>query len=790
MSQQPAPYVQNNFIGGLKTEFTGLNFPENACTDTLNCTFDVIGDVTRRGGIDFEPNSSFLVTGRNQNAISGYKWNNVGGDGNTQLIVEQVGASLYFYKSSAATVSSPLSAQILASIVTISGFVASGATFDASVECQFTDGNGYLFVFHPNCDPFYCTYSSGVVTGNIITVQVRDFVGYQDLGLTDSTRPGTLSPEHQYNLINQGWTAGGAWTLTSGTDVNINNSSKTFTCTPTGTGISIPNGTSIQIVFYGGSGTSAIMSGTSTGYVDATGVLTVNVTSTANSLVGPGGPITHFNNWTITPLNIGYMNTWFTAIGNYPSNSDVWWNFKNSSGVFAPVTTINNVSLGSGPAPKGHFILNPFNQNSSAISGVAGLTSISTTVRPRTGAWYQGRVWYSGVDAASQASGDASYTTWTENVYFSQIVQSTTGLGKCYQANDPTSETLFDLLPTDGGVITIQGSGSIYKLFPIQTGMFVFAANGVWYIAGSSGVGFSANDYTVIKVSGVQSISGSSFVNVLGWPVFWNEEGIYEVLPASQMDTQNNRHSFFDVNNIALGNILTYYANIPLQSKKFVKGDYSTVDYNIQWIFKSTNETDVNSRYSFNMIMNYNTHTKAFYPWSVGTTATAFVNDIRYVAGPGGSTSPMPNIKYFSSAVNTTGYYFAFADEHDTTHYVDWFTINSVGVNYSSYFISGYNIKGQALHRWQPEYVYMYSGNNPNTQYQIQGIWDFATSGNTGRFSNFQKITNSTTNFSNRFRRHRVRGRGLVFQLSVKSVDGQPFHFIGWAIDAMINSGT
>ena len=147
--------------------------------------------------------------------------------------------------------------------------------------------------------------------------------------------------------------------------------------------------------------------------------------------------------------------------------------------------------------------------NRSGVSGIAGLTSIVTTIRPRTGTWFQGRVFYAGVDASQQATGDAQYYTWTENIYFSQIITpgDNTEFGYCYEINDPTSETLFDLLPSDGGVINIQGSGSIYKLFPVVNGLLVFAANGIWFITGSQGIGFTATVYTVTKLSGVQSIS-------------------------------------------------------------------------------------------------------------------------------------------------------------------------------------------------------------------------------------------------------------------------------------------
>jgi len=104
----------------------------------------------------------------------------------------------------------------------------------------------------------------------------------------------------------------------------------------------------------------------------------------------------------------GYLTTWFTAIGNYPSNSDVWWRFKDTTNVFNPSVTYANTSLSSGNAPKGHFIVDAFNQQRSLVSSVSGITNITTTVRPKTGTWFQGRVWYAGCDASQAATGDAN----------------------------------------------------------------------------------------------------------------------------------------------------------------------------------------------------------------------------------------------------------------------------------------------------------------------------------------------------------------------------------------------
>src|SRR5256885_7739655 len=102
MPNQAAVSIENNFIGGLKTEFTGLNFPENACTDTENCVFSLIGDVERRIGMDFETNHQFLTVDRTGKAMSSYVWNNAGGNGNNKVLVEQIGSILYFYKFSSA----------------------------------------------------------------------------------------------------------------------------------------------------------------------------------------------------------------------------------------------------------------------------------------------------------------------------------------------------------------------------------------------------------------------------------------------------------------------------------------------------------------------------------------------------------------------------------------------------------------------------------------------------------------------------------------------------------------
>lgn len=778
MPNQVLTSVENSFTKGLVTEFTGLNFPENAATDCDNCTFTIVGDVTRRLGINIEqgPNATFHSINRGNRAVSNYKWNNVGGDGLTQIVVEQVGGTILFYRSSDATTVNPLSTTLLASEVDMSSFVVIGGTFDATVECSYSDGNGYLFIYHPSCDPVYCTYTAGTITGNRITIKIRDFSGIKENNDVN-VRPTSLSIEHNYNLLNQGWIAGNPWQGSDTTStIVVGLGSKTFTIA---SGLPVTLGDSVTIVYNGNPAAigappvgTPLMSGTVTAYAGTS--LTVNVNSGSTGYFG-----TSMVGFLINPRSTAYLTTWTAATGNYPSNADVWWYYKDASGAFNPASTLSNVSLSTGNAPRGHFTLNAFDQQRSVISSISGLTPVTTLVRPRTGTWFQGRVWYAGVDAQQPATGDAAYYTWTENIYFSQIITDSMSFGNCYQTNDPTSENLFDLLPTDGGVITIQGCGSIYKLFPIQNGMLVFASNGIWFITGSQGIGFTANDYTINKISSVQCISGTSFVDVQGLPYFWNEEGIYAVQPA--------KGGGLEVDPITVGTILSFYEGIPTSSKKYARAAYHPIDYVIQWIYRDTEASDVTSRYEFNKILNYNSYNKAFYPYTVDGSSGTTINGIIYVTGPGGSTAPDPIIKYVTSNPTFVAYNLTFSEEYDTS-YTDWDSLGGP-LDYESYFITGYKLHGQGQRRFQIPYIYVFSKTDEAVAYKIQGLWDYAMTGNSGRWSTAQIVNINEPNYGMVFRRHKIRGQGLVLQIKVKSVTGLPFDIMGWSTYETQNTG-
>jgi hypothetical protein len=133
-----------------------------------------------------------------------------------------------------------------------------------------------------------------------------------------------------------------------------------------------------------------------------------------------------------------------------------------------------------------------------------------TSERPTTCAFFAGRAWYAGVNSFELST----------NIYYSQIVTNNLQYGKCYQANDPTSELNSSVLPTDGGVISIPEIGKIVKLHAYQSALLIFATNGVWVIQGSDyGASFEPTSYVVKHISSLGTQSPMSFIDIEGLPV-------------------------------------------------------------------------------------------------------------------------------------------------------------------------------------------------------------------------------------------------------------------------------
>jgi hypothetical protein len=706
MPQQSFTVVENSFVNGLVTEATGLNFPDKACSDTYDCIFDIDGSVYRRTGFDFETNFTTKLIDRDNFAMKTYLWQDVAGDGNVTVVVVQVGPKLYFYETLGTGIFST-GAQTTTVILS----AVAGAPVPDSIECQFCDGNGFLIVTHPYCEPMRITYDVGAhtATATNIIIMVRDFAGDVNDPLAVDTRPtstlAALNVHHHYNLLNQGWT-----------DTNL--------------------------------------------------------------------------------------TAWDTAQTTMPSNADVMWQFVDTTNTFTATTAIiNSVFAGNSPAPNGHYIMTLSNLDRNAASGLTGLPVDTTSFqRPTCCSFFAGRVFYAGINAAG-------YNT---NIYFTQILEGVNEYGFCYQVNDPTAQDLFNLLPSDGGVLSIPEAGTVYKMQTIPGGLCIFAANGVWFLTGSTGLGFTANDYVLLKIADIGTISDTSFVNVNGYPAWWNSEGIY-VMVSGQANTVPT------VQSLTYNTFKTFYDGIPVPSKRFARGFFDKTDQHIRWIFRSADTTTVNETYEYDQVLNYNMRTQAFYPWTISSSPVKIhsilsseivtrpiqVNNVidsvsNNVVDSGGnqvisfslSGNDSQQIdKYLVSYPDNSGSYnFTFANRTDDT-FIDWKSYDATGVNYDSYLITGFKLRGQGIRKYQSNWVDIYSRlDEPMVTYKFQAIWDFAnTPSGTGRWSTNQLVTHSDASYNNAVRRLKVRGHGKAMQFRVSSVQDNPFDIIGWTSLQTVN---
>lgn len=674
MARNAGVAVENSFVNGLVTEATGLNFPENAVTDTNNCVFDPVGKVTRRPGIDWEVGFEiFKNTGTAEVATVEYLWENVGGDGLYNALVQQIGNIIYVFQI---IPGQPVSDNPVYSLDLLN-FDTEASLVPIS-PCDFATGLGRLIVTHKACDPFYIEYNRNtqVFSAATINIRTRDFRG---LDPRPTGRGATLTPPEYYNRINQGW--------------------------------------SDQL-----------------------------------------------------------LNEYLSKLTFFPSDFEVWWLYKgpepifDGAEIFLPVPIVNQVSAnyinrGNSPAPNGSVILNEFLQDRSAATGVADLPVISSQFyRPSTCAFHAGRVFYSGVD----------WQEYSSKVYFTQIIERPVQFGMCYQENDPASQFSPDLLPTDGGVISIPEAGTIIKLWSISNSVIVVASNGVWEITGSSGIGFAATDYTAKKISSIQTASRLSFVNVLGSPLWWGVEGIY-IASASETGVG------VSVQNISDAKIRRHFLDIPEDARKYAKGVYNPKDQTVTWIHRNTVGDTVQAKYLYNRALVFNVSSKAFYPWSFANP-TYFVKGI-FTFKWGNIVDDVDVVRFLC---HTSGNQWTYGKLYDTVR-DDWHGRDGGPYPFDSHFTTGFKLRGQGMSKAQSNYLRLYN-EGPGTL-MLHAKWDYRLDASSGKWSNPQIITfDNLEQTHTQTRRVKVRGHGLALQLHVQSVGVQDFDLVGWTSFDTVNA--
>ena len=514
---------------------------------------------------------------------------------------------------------------------------------------------------------------------------------------------------------------------------------------------------------------------------------------------GYGGSSTPVNS-TIN-LSASPVFKYYNVMGRYPGNNKQWWTAKadaddgtTKAGDFLPkvLATFYN---GNNHAPRGHFILNQFRKDRSAISGIPNIPVEETNERPNSVAFFSGRAWFG----------------CQSTVYYSQILNThdITKAGLCYQEADPTAEGISDLIASDGGVVPIPEADHIEALYPLGNGVMVFSRNGVWFISGGNDP-FSATNISVSKISPIGTKCPNTIVETNGVIFWWSEIGIQAIQQAN--GSFGSITGRYDNTNIAEQTIQTFYNEIPDASKHLAKGLLDPRNNIIYWLYSSAD----NGVPEYDSVLIYDITLQAFYPWKfsringgpivvglfldsgyLGTNSSQAITDVLTPVTDSGVVttdnssliSVRPSAVYYLTEIPYQGLTVAAPVSFD---FVDWKSWNDVGATYDSYILTGYELNNDAMRTKQITYLFAHfgrteslvDGSNPSSC-KFTARWDWAGESNTQKWSTtIEAYRPRSINLTDVVvSKNKVRGSGKSVQFRFgTSEPGKTFNLLGWSV--------
>ena len=364
--------------------------------------------------------------------------------------------------------------------------------------------------------------------------------------------------------------------------------------------------------------------------------------------------------------------------------------------------------------------------------------------------------------------------------------------------------------------------------------LIVIANNGVWSISGLE-TGFSPTNYTVSKITNVGALGPSSIVEAEGVILYWAEAGIYAL-------TQESVSQAIKATNITEQTIHSYYTDIKTIARTLAEGKYDAASRQIRWLYNDETTYNGNSsRQNFAKELVYDTVLGAFYP----STVTPLASDSPFLAGilstpnlltnsvitgvvvgtdsvlasgeavqittsvPGEGTT---SIKYLAVEPQSDGlnHKYCFSRYNNAT-FLDWVEADDVGIDYSSFLLTGFELLGDSSRDKHSTYITVHSElsetgfaedingdiqlENPSSLL-LQGRWGWSDHSDSGRWSRPQQVYRFNRNyipsgasdaFNYGFRvvttKNKIRGHGKALSLYFYSETGKDFKLLGWAND-------
>lgn len=767
MARQNSAIEFNNFVAGLITEASPLNFPPNATLDEENFVLNRDGSRRRRLGVDKEDFASVISTSitaplSTELAIEVFRWKNAGGDARKTLIVVQIGNEVKVFDAS----SYPLSQNLLHTQTIDSASPSQSFSF-ASVDGNLVIAAGTSYVH-------ILKYENGIITQRTSRLLIRDLFGVEDVafvlpsGDTDlrdgqniTIRPVIATDQHIYNLRNQ------TWALPRKVR-NAQTVEDLISHFQANGGFTLPSNS--DVVTY------SLYPDTSDVYDKLTDRF--NWVDVAQNPIGS------------TPAPRGYFIIDALDRGNS--------RLSQINTLYSQYTQLAHrpVSLPLDRTP-------------------GGATCISE---------YGGRIFYAGFSGEVQ-QGDRHSPNLSSYVLFSQLVDDMGDITACYQQGDPTSKEQPDLVDTDGGFIRIDGAYGITRMINLGPSLVVIASNGVWKIQGGSDYGFSATNYSVSKIGNSGCSSPGSVVQVENSLIFWGEDGIFTV-----SQNQYGDYVSENISQTTIQSLYEEIDSLDRQGAKGVYDSYERKVYWIFGnriasggsVYKLVFDVTLGAFYKFRLrTLEPTAYPKLAIGFNVPPYRLSAVLDDVTVNGEqvtaGGDVVSVSAVVQQSQSNET--YYLILTGVSPVVQYTfglykndsfnDWESFNGVGVDAKAYMLTGWMNGGDNQRKKQTPYITFHFNKTESgfdnqdgdwvprspSSCLVSSQWDWSNSPMSGKWSQpFQAYrfrrhffpTSIEDSFDNGFAtvvtRSKLRGSGKCLSLKIETEPNKDCYLLGWSM--------
>jgi len=354
-------------------------------------------------------------------------------------------------------------------------------------------------------------------------------------------------------------------------------------------------------------------------------------------------------------------------------------------------------------------------------------------------------------------------------------------------------------------VLSVPDMGKQVKFINYGTSLLVFCNNGIWQLTGgTTDAGFSADTFTVGKISNVGTYSAKSIVVVESVVIFWNDAGIFMLSPTDQSGV-------FSTEDISEATIKGFYSTIFKKAKDAAVGYYDSYNKLVRWAYQG-DTTLLTGQYRDSELV-LDIKLKAFYPHRVAKVNAdknldpmimGYTQD-RFLP----TLNSYPTLKIFCRRHDSGGTVKTFFADYGNTDFKDW-TNWASGAYFASYMETWGDHVGDPVRDKQPIYVFTYfkktedgfvdngSGGliakNPSScLMSLKWDWHITTAG--GKITTPRQVyrfqrpyvpvdINDTFNTGEGVieTKNKVKGKGKAVTYKFESENGKDFRLLGYSV--------